>query len=133
MNFADDSTVIGLITNDNESAYREEVSELALWCHDNNHSLKVSKTKELIVKFRKQRWEHALIHINRTAVVKVTSFKFFSVHITEDMSWTNTTTTLVKTPQDHDAPAPSRMSGQVASRPGMGIAASTTTRPSSGW
>jgi gmma-aminobutyric acid receptor subunit gamma/deltex-like protein len=28
--FADDTTVVGLITNNDESAYREEVSELAL-------------------------------------------------------------------------------------------------------
>jgi hypothetical protein len=45
-----------------ESECKEEVSELALWCHDNNLSLKFSKTKELIVDFRKQR-EHAPIHI----------------------------------------------------------------------
>jgi hypothetical protein len=30
----------------------EEVSELALWCHDNNLSLNVNKTNELIVDFR---------------------------------------------------------------------------------
>jgi hypothetical protein len=40
------------------SAYREEVSELALGCQENNLSLNISKTKELIVDFRKQR-EHA--------------------------------------------------------------------------
>jgi hypothetical protein len=62
-----------------------------LWCYDNNLSINVSKTKELIVYFRKQRREHAPFHINRTAVEKVTSFKFLGVHITED-----NTTTLVK-------------------------------------
>ena len=71
---ADDTTVVGLIPNNNESAYREEVSELALWCQDNNLSLNVSKTKELIVDFRKQSREHAPIHINRTAVERVSSF-----------------------------------------------------------
>jgi hypothetical protein len=30
--FADDMTVIGLITGDDESAYREEVSDQAVWC-----------------------------------------------------------------------------------------------------
>jgi hypothetical protein len=40
--FADDTTVVGLITNNNESAYRVEVSELALWCQDKNLSLNVS-------------------------------------------------------------------------------------------
>jgi hypothetical protein len=56
------------MTNDDESAYREEVRELSLWCQDNNLSLNVSKTKEYIVDFRKQRREHTPIHINGTAV-----------------------------------------------------------------
>ena len=93
--FADDTMVVGLITNNDESTYREEVSELALWCHDNNLSQHVSKTKELIVDFRKQRSEHTPIHINGIAV----EFKFLCVQITEDLSWTNNTTTLVKREQ----------------------------------
>jgi hypothetical protein len=40
--FADDTTVVGLITDNDETAYREEV-------RDKN----VSKTKELIVDYRK--------------------------------------------------------------------------------
>ncbi|KAI3364863.1 hypothetical protein L3Q82_001045 [Scortum barcoo] len=30
--FADDTTIIGLITSDNETAYREEVRALTSWC-----------------------------------------------------------------------------------------------------
>ena len=46
-------------------AYREEVRDLAVCCQDNNLSLNVSKTKELIVDYRKRRAEHAPIHIDR--------------------------------------------------------------------
>ena len=53
--FTDDTTVIGLISNNNEAAYREEVQHLATWCMDNNLLLNTSKTKELIVDFRKKR------------------------------------------------------------------------------
>jgi hypothetical protein len=35
--------VVGLITRVNESAYREEVSDLAVWCQSNNLSLNVSE------------------------------------------------------------------------------------------
>ena len=42
-------TVVGLITDNDETAYREEVRELAVWCQDNNLSVNVIKTKELIV------------------------------------------------------------------------------------
>ena len=44
--FADNMTVVGLITDDDETAYREEVSDLAVRCQDNHLSLNISKTKE---------------------------------------------------------------------------------------
>jgi hypothetical protein len=58
-NFADNTTVLGLITDNDETAYREEVRELAVWCQDNNLSLNVSQTKELIVDYRKRKDEQA--------------------------------------------------------------------------
>ena len=45
--------MVGLITNDDETTNREEVSDLAVWGQDNNLSLNVSKIKELIVAYRK--------------------------------------------------------------------------------
>jgi hypothetical protein len=54
LKFADDKTVIGLITDNDETAYKEEFRELAVWCQDNDLSLNVSKTKELIVDCRKR-------------------------------------------------------------------------------
>ena len=56
---ADDTTVVGLITDDDETAYREEVRDLAMWCQDSNLSLNVIKTKERIVDYMKRRAEHA--------------------------------------------------------------------------
>jgi hypothetical protein len=55
--FADDTPVVGLMTDNNETAYREEVRDLAVWCQGNNLSLNVSKTKEMIVDYRKIRAE----------------------------------------------------------------------------
>ena len=57
--FADDTTVVSLITENDEMVYWEEVRELAVWCQDNNLFLNVSKTKELIVDYRKRRTEQA--------------------------------------------------------------------------
>ena len=56
--FADNTTVVGIITNNDETAYREEVRALGQWCQENNLSLNVSKTKEMILVFRKQQREH---------------------------------------------------------------------------
>jgi hypothetical protein len=46
----------------------EEVRDLAVWCQDNSLSLNVSKTKELIVDYRKRSAEQAPINIEGAAV-----------------------------------------------------------------
>ncbi|MCJ8741467.1 hypothetical protein PDJAM_G00071020 [Pangasius djambal] len=49
--FADDMTVVGLISKNAVSAYREEVQRPTDWCGANNLSLNVDKTKEMVVDF----------------------------------------------------------------------------------
>ncbi len=43
-----------LITDNDETAYRDEVSTLTKWCQENHLSLNIDKTKELVVDFRRQ-------------------------------------------------------------------------------
>ncbi len=52
LKFADDITLIGLIQDGDESAYKQEVKELAVWCSLNNLELNTLKTVEMIVDFR---------------------------------------------------------------------------------
>ena len=82
--FADDTTVIGLITDNDETVYREEVRDLAVWCQDNNLSLQVSNTKGA------DRGLHTPIHIDRSRALS--SF----VHIIKDLSWSKHINTVVK-------------------------------------
>lgn len=49
--FADDTTVVSLITNDDDTLYREEVGQLIRWCKNNNLSLNVEKTKEVVLDY----------------------------------------------------------------------------------
>ncbi len=53
LKFADDTTVIGLIQDGDESAYRQEVKELAVWCSLYNLELNTLKTVEMTVDFRR--------------------------------------------------------------------------------
>ena len=70
---ADNTTVEGLVTDNDEAAYKK-VRELAMWCQDNNHLfLNVSKTKELIVDYTKRRAELAPINIDGAVVEQVES------------------------------------------------------------
>ena len=52
-----------LFTHDCKTVYREEVRHLAVWCQGNNLPLNVSKTRQLIVAYRKRRAEHTSIHV----------------------------------------------------------------------
>ncbi len=94
--FADDTTVIGLITDNDETAYREEVSTQAKWCQENHLSLNIDKTKELVVDYRRQSREHTPITIDKTPVERVNSFKFLGVHIIEDLTWSVHTDAVLK-------------------------------------
>ena len=83
--------MVGLITDNDETAYREVVRDLAVWCQDSNLSLNVSKTKELIMDYRKRMAEHGPIDIDGAVVELVES-----VHITNKLSWSKHTKTVVK-------------------------------------
>jgi len=52
--FTGDTVVLGLISNNNETTYLDEVEKLTPWCQDIRLSLNVSQTKELVVDFRKR-------------------------------------------------------------------------------
>ena len=67
-----------------------------MWCQDDNLSLNVIKTKEMIVDYRKRRAEHAPILIDSAVLEQVESFKFLGVHITNELSWSKHTKTVVK-------------------------------------
>ncbi len=87
--FADDTVVLGLISNNDETAYLGEVERLTSWCQDNCLSLNVSKIKELIVDFRKrQQRPYTPLMISGTPVERVSSFKYLGVNNSEDLTWT---------------------------------------------
>lgn len=72
------------------------------WCTDSNLALNMKNTKELITDFRKKDGKHIPIHINRTEVECVASFKFLAVHIPEDYSWTLNTSNSPPAPDSCD-------------------------------
>ena len=69
---------------------------MVAWCHDNNLSLNVSKTKELVIDFRRSRRAHAPIYINGAEVEQVECFKFLGVNITNTLTWSTHTEATAK-------------------------------------
>ncbi|KAK1794591.1 hypothetical protein P4O66_001312 [Electrophorus voltai] len=95
--FADDTVVVGLISDNDERAYLEEIKHLENWCQENNLLLNVSKTKELIVDCSKKQERHYQpVRISGTTVERVDSFRYLGVHISQDLSWSRHTSSLAK-------------------------------------
>ncbi|KAK3575550.1 hypothetical protein QTP86_029468 [Hemibagrus guttatus] len=97
--FADDPTVVGLISKNDESAYREEVQWLTAWCKDNNLSLNVEKTKEMVVDFRRAQSDHSPLNINGSTMKIVKRTKFLGVHLAEDLTWSLNTGSITRKAQ----------------------------------
>ncbi len=97
--FADDTTVLGLISNNDEMHYREEVAQLVESCGANNLSLNASKTKEVVMDFRRNSVDHPPLTIDSSTVERVSSTKFLGMHITEDLTSTTNTISLPKKAQ----------------------------------
>eukprot|EP00061_Rhincodon_typus_P003092 g19253.t1 len=83
----------------NKSKYRREIESLVTWCNENNLSLNIGKTKELIIDFRNKEGEYTPIYKNRTEVERVKTIKFLGVTITNNLSWTSHIKVTVKKTQ----------------------------------
>ncbi|KAI4871444.1 hypothetical protein NFI96_013072, partial [Prochilodus magdalenae] len=94
--FADDTAVVGCITNSDESGYRQEVEHLEGWCRKNNLYINVKKTKEMIVNFRRGRHAHLPLHVRGSAVEVVSNYRYLGVHLSNNLTWSNNTFSLVR-------------------------------------
>ncbi len=66
--FADDTSVVDLISNNDEMHYREEVAQLAEWCGANNLSLNMGKKKEVEMDLRWNSVDHPPLTIDSSTV-----------------------------------------------------------------
>ncbi|KAK3561940.1 hypothetical protein QTP86_019065, partial [Hemibagrus guttatus] len=99
LKFADDTTVIGLIQDGDESAYRQEVEQLAVWCSHNNLELNTLKTVEMIVDFRRNPPVLPPLTIMDSTMAAVESFKFLGTTISQDLKWDIQIDSIVKKAQ----------------------------------
>lgn len=75
--FADDTSIVGLISRDAvvDSADRDEVEQLTVRCRENN-PLPNTKTKELIIAFRKNQADMLPLTVIGGCVERVANFRF---------------------------------------------------------
>ncbi len=96
LKFADDTTLIGLIQDSDESAYREKIKELAVWWSLNNLELNTLKRVEMLMDFSKNCPALPPLTIMNSTVTAVESFRILGTTISQDLKWDNHIESMVK-------------------------------------
>ncbi len=97
LKFADNTTLISLIQDGDESAYRQEVKELAICCSLlTTLELNMLKSVEMIVDFRRNPPALSPLTIINSTVTAVESFRFLGTTIYQDLKWDNHIESMVK-------------------------------------
>ena len=94
--YADDTVLTGLITENIDTSYTEEVDSFVAWCARNHLVLNVEKTKEMIIDFRKNKGFFEPITIQDRQIERVDSYKYLGVVIDKDLTWTENTDIIIK-------------------------------------
>ncbi|KAK5904468.1 hypothetical protein CesoFtcFv8_006028 [Champsocephalus esox] len=77
--------------------YRALVENFVGWCDNNHLQLNISKTKELVVDFRRSRKRPLTpITIRGKDVEVVNSYKFLGVHLNNKLDWSDNTDALFR-------------------------------------
>ncbi len=91
--------MVGLTSRGDKYSHRSEAHQMTLWCRDSNLTLNIGKTKEIVVDFRRAHTQQPPLTIDGSAMEQVSSTRFLGVHMSDDLSWMNNTTTLAKKAQ----------------------------------
>lgn len=88
LKYADDTIILGLMNNDDESEYRSAIDYVSEWCTSNYLELNVSKTKEMIFDFRKSKYcEKDPVIIHGCPVSITDQYKYLGVTVQSNLKW----------------------------------------------
>ena len=85
--FADDTGMTGLITDDDDLTYRQEIDSFVSFCDNNFLELNVGKTKEMIIDFRRKKAVFDDILIKGQPVERVKSYKYLGIVLDDKLTW----------------------------------------------
>ena len=94
--FADDTELVGKISNDEDAIYQRQIEKIVNWCDKNYLYLNVSKTKEMCIDFRKNQRCPKLVYIKGEAVERVNTYKYLGVVFDSKLNWKEINSVLKK-------------------------------------
>ena len=74
--FADDTELVGKISNDEDTIYHKQIEIFVNWCDKNYLYLSVSKPKEMCINFRENQRCPKPVYIKGGAVERVDTYKY---------------------------------------------------------
>ena len=87
MKYTDDSVIAGLISDNNESTYRNRIFDIKLWSENHNLNLNVSKTKEVLFYIRKTSCHISSIFIDNVPLKCVDSYEYLGCIIDSKLTF----------------------------------------------
>ncbi|KAI4905431.1 hypothetical protein NFI96_002240 [Prochilodus magdalenae] len=94
--FSDDTAIVACVRGGQEAEYRNLVEDFVAWCHRNNLLLNTSKTKEMVVDFRRARPLTQPVFIEGVEVEMVRTYRYLGLHLDERLDWTANTDILYR-------------------------------------
>ena len=94
--FADDTILAGLIDRDNDYAFKRQLESFVEYCNKNFLELNVSKTKEMLIDFRKNTVAPDPVLIGGLQVERVPVYKYLGVMIDDKLTWNKQVEHIVK-------------------------------------
>ena len=85
--FSDDSAIVGCIRDGQEGEYRNQVDNFVQWCRQNDLQLNTTKTKEMVVDFRRSQPPLLQVSIEGVSVEVVNNYKYLGVHMDNKLDW----------------------------------------------
>ena len=84
--YADDTALVGLLKAGDEHLFSDCVRNFVTQCEDDDLTLNVAKTKEMVIDFRKNT-THDHTVINNQEVERVSEYKYLGVFVQDDLKW----------------------------------------------
>ncbi|KAK0145761.1 RNA-directed DNA polymerase from mobile element jockey [Merluccius polli] len=85
--FSDDTAVVGCVSEGNELEYRTVIRDFVSWSELNQLQLNTSKTKEMIVNFRRKASHFTPVNFQGLDIEVVESYTFLGVHLNNKLDW----------------------------------------------
>ena len=85
--FSDDTVLVGLITKGDSQAYCRDIDSFSQWCDQNFLELNVSKTKEMIINFSRDRKSVPPVSLKGKDIEVVQEYKYLGVVLDSKLNW----------------------------------------------